>query len=93
MFHYVVVLGLFESDEEVAARRFKSVIIIALIIGVIGIVLLSMAAWERFKPLPQLTICEEKGYEAGAIVDGKKVCYKECVDNELSHCKLIRVMV
>lgn len=85
--------GLFESEEEQKENAVRTVIIVALIIAVVGLIVLSVAAWNSLKPLPQLTICKEKGYEGGSVIDGKKVCYKNCVDNELSHCKMIRVMV
>lgn len=84
---------MFESEEEQKEKAVRTVIIIALIIAVVGLLVLSVAAWNSLKPLPQLTICKEKGYEGGAVIDGKKMCYKNCIDNQLAHCKTIRVIV
>lgn len=81
---------MFESEEEKKAKVQRTIIIIALVVGIIGVFLLLSVAWDKFKPLPQLTICKEEGYEAGKVIEGKEVCFKECIDKDIYNCRYVR---
>lgn len=84
---------MFESEEEKVARRQRYVIITVLVIAALLLVVGVDKAWDTLKPLPQIKVCSELGYEAGKIIDGKEVCFEKCIDKEVEHCKSRRVIV
>jgi hypothetical protein len=86
-------VDLFETAEEQRARR-SSFFFVAISLLIIGLLFYAgYAAWERYKPLPQLPECEKINYAGGMLIGGGKIaCYNDCPDNQFLHCKVRRII-
>jgi hypothetical protein len=81
-----------ETGEERSERLQKNALITFFLIIIILIVSITIIGWERYGPLPNEKICDEKGFEGGKKMDGITICYNQCTTNKLESCNEMRVM-
>ena len=86
-------MSMFDTEEELNARRKTKIALMILVIGVIVILFTGNFFYQKLKPLPYIDDCEKIGYETGLTDSkGRTVCYKDCIDKIPQHCKKMTVL-
>lgn len=78
---------MFETDEDRADER-RRVAVVLLAIIVLGIIAAATyITIVTFHPLANVRACAQRGFQGGQIVGTRTMCFNDCKDNQLAHCK------